>query len=125
MGGPGGREGEKESAAQRQEVRRAGEQGCSGQLRDLSRRQGQGGWRGGRRAQPEAGGLDVEEGAGRKRRRALLEDLQWPRSDAPLEASSRAGSLSPHPLYPLAEVGAGGLVGRPGPTDRTRARRRA
>jgi mono/diheme cytochrome c family protein len=44
---------------------------------------GQGGRRGGRRAQPEAGGLDLEARAGRKRRRALLEDLQWPRRHAP------------------------------------------
>ena len=73
---------------------------------------------------PKPADWTLEARAGRKRRRALLEDLQRPGPDAAVEASPRAGSLGADPVYPLAEVGAAGLVGRRCPTEGDDALRR-
>src|SRR5262249_30053246 len=104
LGGARGGEEQEESAAGRPEGRGAGREARADQLRILPRREGQGRWAGGGGPPPEASRLDLEGGARRDRRRAVLEDHQWPRPDAAVEASVGKRSLGPGALHPLPQV---------------------
>src|SRR5215470_15547463 len=100
VGSAGGRQGDEESGKgyrERQEDRR--DELC---LVPRGLRQGRR-TRGSGAASPEAGQLDVAGNPKGDRRRALLENIEWSRRDAPVEAPAGAGALGGRELHPYPE----------------------
>src|SRR5262249_56011631 len=97
VGGASGRQGDEESGQGYRERKEDGRD----ELRLVPRglRQGRRTRRSGAAA-PEAGQLDVASDPKGDRRRALLENLEWSRRDATVEAPPWAGALGGRELHP-------------------------